>query len=168
MLHTRWTGAVIGLSVPLVCGGAILLRTSPHPAVAASGVTVRDTIPPDVLERAAVARAHMQAILQGIAIYANDNNDALPPHLWQLYPHYVTDPLAFWHPGDNDPPPTTIDNDVPNAPNSALISFEINPASVLGGCTWYVRDNSAANNGGYFVQTLGGMRLRDGSTDPVE
>lgn len=153
MLHKRWAGVVMGLSVPLLCGAVVLLRTTPHPAGAARGATVRDTIPPDVLERAAVARAHMGAILQGIAIYANDNNDALPPHLWQLYPQYVPDPLAFWHPGDGDPPPTTIDNDVPNAPNSALISFEINPAGILGACTWVIRDNSAENNGGYFVQT---------------
>jgi hypothetical protein len=77
-----------------------------------------------------------------------------------LYPEYVSDPLTFWHPGDSDPPPTTIDNDVPNAPNSSRISFELDfgdqPNCVLFFDALGMRDNSAENNAGRFIMRYDG------------
>mgnify|MGYP000176876811 FL=1 len=124
----------------------------------AAGGGLRDEVPADVVERALVARANMQAIVQAVFIYMNDNFDQPPPTLAALYPTLISDPLVFWHPGDSDPPPTTIDNDVPNAPNSARISFDIDLSTFRNGGCWgevpWIRDNSPANNGGWFATEL--------------
>lgn len=122
----------------------------------------RSDVPPDVIERATIARQHMNRIRNALAVYMNQY-DWPPAHASALYPEWIDDPLAFWHPGDSDPPPTTIDNDVPNAPNSALISFDID---LSGGRNWpdnhaYIRDNSAANNGGLFINENWGMWYTD-------
>jgi hypothetical protein len=69
----------------------------------------------------------------------------------------VSDPLTFWHPGDSDPAPTTIDNSVPDAPNSAAISFEWADLPVAPGSPpdmVLLRDSTADNNGGLFVNMV--------------
>lgn len=124
-------------------------------ATASSGDSgVRD-VPPEVAANAAIARQRMSLILGAIAVYQNDNGDLPPARLSDLYPTLIADPLVFWHPGDSDPPPTTIDNDVPNAPNSAAISFDVNWAAFSAGgpaCdVWQIRDNTSQNNAGLLV-----------------
>lgn len=88
--------------------------------------------------------------------YAFENKSFLPARLSDLYkrsfPYRVDRPRDFWHPGDNQPYPLLIDNDVPNGEHSALISFEFPGAGKnlgqLKRDDIVVRDNSAANNGG--------------------
>lgn len=119
----------------------------------------------DVLRDSDVARERMRRLRVGLEIFANKHGGEYPDDLSELYPAYVSDPLCFWHPGDSDPPPTTIDNSVPNAPNSARISFD-----------WFIthrgrqltllRDNSPDNNGGLFVNMLFGVYEWVFETDP--
>lgn len=110
----------------------------------------------DVLENSDIARDRMGQLCLGLALWANQYDGSLPEDPAVLYPDFVSDPLAFWHPGDTDPPPTTIDNSVPNAPNSARISFDI----ISDGSRWgspdrvLIWDNTPANNGGLFVNML--------------
>jgi hypothetical protein len=137
-------------------------------ALVRAGVADSGAIPADVLARSDIARAHMKQIAQALYNYAMENQDRLPPDLRMLYPDYVSDPAVFWHPGDSDPKPTTIDNNVPNQPNSTRISFEFASAAspgAWGGCDPLVWDNSAANNGGLFVNKVFGYGSWV-STDP--
>lgn len=112
----------------------------------------------DVLENSDIARERMERIILATCIRANDTGGAplAAPHL--LYPEYIDDPLVFWHPGDPDPPPTTIDNSVPNAPNSAQISFTILDPNCWEGPVppggIQIRDNSAENNEGQFINLM--------------
>ena len=100
-----------------------------------------------VLLRSEIARQHMQRIAAAYWIYENENEwPPTPPHV--LYPGYVQNPALFWHPGDVDPRPRTINNSTPDALNSAQISFTW--CSHPWDCV-QLRDNSAANNGGRFV-----------------
>ncbi len=120
----------------------------------------------DVYRNARIAQERMGKIHFAYALYLNDHNLQDPPDWSDLYPDYVSDPLTFWHPGDSDPPPTTIDNSVPNAPNSAQISFELRG----GYAGWRVRDlpaildNTPDNNEGLFINFL--TRDRHVETDP--
>ncbi len=96
----------------------------------------------------------------GVALYAyaSDNSGRLPPRLSTLDPHKLFRPTLFWHPGDSDPYPLTIDNDDLNQPNSAQISFEFVAAGqdldLLGPNEILLRDNTPANNGGNGILVL--------------
>ena len=87
-----------------------------------------------------------------------------PDQASQLFSQgYLDDPLAFYSNGDTDPPPTTIDNDVSNAANSAQISFDyLGGGQTLDGpSTVLFQDNSADNNAGlgkYFT-TIGSSAI---------
>ncbi len=144
----RATVLGVGLVGGLLAGGLMF-------ATASSGTSHGRDVPPEVAANAALARQRMTLILGAIALYQNDNGDLLPARLSDLYPTLIADPLVFWHPGDSDPPPTTIDNDVPNAPNSAAISFDVNLAAFSAGgpaCdVWQIRDNTPLNNAGLFA-----------------
>ena len=124
----------------------------------------------DVFSDAAIAQQRMRQLAVGLAMYWNEYHDASPPSPpspADLFPEYVSDPLVFWHPGDSDAAPTTIDNNAVNAANSASISFEWVDFAAGGdrvADSVILRDNSAANNGGLFVS----MITADGviETDP--
>ena len=92
------------------------------------------------------------ALYRALIEYSLGHDDYLPTSLAQLYPAYEGSASVFWHPGDSDPMPTTIDNAVPNAPKSALISYEFPVAGrslgTLDMDEVILRDNSPANNGG--------------------
>jgi hypothetical protein len=111
-------------------------------------------VPPQVIANAQIAQANMQRIVQAIAVYQNEHR-VPPPKLSSLYPQWIDDPRVFWHPGDADPPPTSIDNDVPNGVNSAQISFQANlPLFEWSACRGeqsLMHDNTASNNDGFFV-----------------
>ena len=118
-----------------------------------------DTPPPDILENSEVARERMRRLWTGLCIYENEHEHG-PSDPAELFPQYVPDPLTFWHPGDPDPPPTTIDNSAPNAPNSARISFEWLDSLRCGGDhadSFLIWDNSAENNGGFFINRFSGI-----------
>jgi hypothetical protein len=106
-----------------------------------------------VLWRAEIARQHMRQLSLGYQIYRNDYG--APPHLVDLYPHYVSNPRSFWHPGDRNRAPTTIDNEVPNGRNSARISFDW-PLAVSDYTLDLplIQDNTAANNDGRLVNFM--------------
>jgi len=113
------------------------------------------TRPDDVLVNSDIARQRMWRLMTALAIYQNEHDRAGPDDLADLYPLYISDPLDFWHPGDSDPPPTTINNSILNAQNSARISFEwdtLGPAGPMDRVM--IRDNSASNNAGLFVNLL--------------
>ncbi|MCC6156385.1 MAG: hypothetical protein IT367_21640, partial [Candidatus Hydrogenedentes bacterium] len=115
----------------------------------------------------AIASANLRAIGAGLLIYAAGNRNAFPGKLSMLYEGgWVADPRTFWNPGDSDAYPLTIDNDVPDGPDSAQISFEyLGPG--LGGSNdpgqIVLRDNSAANNAGRGINVL----YYDGRTEFV-
>lgn len=114
-------------------------------------------IPADVLARSDIARANMMQIASAMSVYANENWGVFPPDIRMLYPGYISDPAVFWHPGDSDPKPTTINNNTQNQPNSTRISFEFTAAaSSEDMCEGdpLIWDNSSANNGGLFVNKL--------------
>lgn len=128
-------------------------------AVIAMGSAFRPSNPPlpeEVLRNSDIARERMRRLRFGVLFFMNDNQLMLPSDPAELFPRYVPDPLTFWHPGDSDPPPTTIDNSVPNAVNSARISFEWGDLDFNSpACDApQLRDNSAENNGGHFVNLL--------------
>lgn len=98
------------------------------------------------------AVSRLRLLHQNATIYSFDHQDHFPALASQLYhPDYVTDPTTFYSPGDSNDPPTTIVGDVPDAPDSAAISFDYpgagqstggNPSSLL-----FV-DNTDANHAG--------------------
>lgn len=95
-------------------------------------------------------RSNLQTIASALYTYAAENQDYLPPRLSTLYPAYVSDPAVFWNPGDTDPCPTTIDNDEPNQPNSAQVSFVFLGAGkrLREAPFILVQDNATRNNWG--------------------
>jgi hypothetical protein len=98
-----------------------------------------------------IAASNLRSIGLALLIYSNENADHLPTTLSMLYPHPFARPTVFWHPGDSDPYPLTINNDVLNQPNSAQISFEYlgsGHTSYEDPRTIVAQDNSPANNGG--------------------
>ncbi|MDX2198671.1 MAG: dockerin type I repeat-containing protein [Phycisphaerae bacterium] len=144
----------------LICGVALLVVSgalrAAVPSLSPGGAAL--SVPTQVEQDARVARARMVQIWEALNLYMNEHNERLPARLSALYPTYISDPLVFHHPGDPDPPPTTIDNDIPNATNSARISFK-SPLP-LGGWGWQsvcqpsVIDNGSENNAGLFVNQL--------------
>lgn len=109
----------------------------------------------DVFTNAEIAHQRMRELCIALNHYMYDNREQLPASPADLYPVFVTDPLVFWHPGDSDPAPTTIDNDVLNAPNSAAISFEwVDFGQPAYGDMIILRDSSADNNGGQFISMI--------------
>ncbi len=109
---------------------------------------------PDTL----IAQNHLQQLGAALRIYLGDNGDRLddPIHLWQS--GEVSDPTLFWNPGDVDPQPGIINNSVPNAWNSARISFEfatcLRPCEGILGDEPVIWDNTPDNNGGEFISFL--------------
>ena len=109
----------------------------------------------DVLPDSDIARERMYCLHAGFALFLNSHGGAAPDDPAELFPDYVSDPLCFYHPGDSDPPPEIIDNSVPNAPNSAQISFAWGN---LDDCSApdevFIQDNTEENNGGQFINML--------------
>ena len=96
-------------------------------------------------------QSRMRELLTAAIIYMYEH-DALPPDLRTLYTDGYASPCTFYNPGDTDPAPTTIDNEIPNAPNSAQISFAF-PAAGMSEYqilpnTIVLIDNTSANNAG--------------------
>lgn len=138
-------------------------------AAGATGIRagLLESIPADVLARWDLARENMRKLAIGMAMYANDNNGKYPTDLRKLYPKYVASAAYVWHPGDSDPVPASIDTNDPNQPNSTRISFEFTAARSereLCEADPLVWDNSAANNGGYFINKV--TRSAVVETDP--
>ncbi|HSW44928.1 MAG TPA: hypothetical protein VLM89_05105, partial [Phycisphaerae bacterium] len=127
-------------------------------SVAGTARLSSDPIPDEALKRSEIARAHMKQIAQALDAYATANKGNYPPDLRMLYPKYISDPAVFWHPGDSDPKPTTIDNNEPNQPNSTRISYEYTSALYnTQTCRFYepmVWDNSDSNNGGFLINKV--------------
>ena len=96
--------------------------------------------------------SRMRSIMYALLIYANDHNDVLPPDLKTLYDEGYVEACDFYSPGDSDPAPTIIDNEVPNAPNSAQISYSYPaagmPESQLDPNVVVLADNSIDNHAG--------------------
>ena len=99
-----------------------------------------------------VVQSRLKNLATGTLIYANDHDNDFPDLASTLFTlGYVDDALSFYNPADWDDAPTTIGNDVPDAANSALISFDFPSA---GGSTSdppgnvMFTDNSTANNAG--------------------
>ena len=116
------------------------------------------TEPPDALPlptSASVARANLARLVRAMRLYCNDNEEWLPDTLSRLYPGDLASPASFWNPGDEDPPPTHIENDVPDGANSALVSFDYPAAGMrewqLDPQTVVIKDNAPSNNNGYGV-----------------
>jgi hypothetical protein len=146
MLRTRRIWAVSGF---VVCCATLVFIT-----LLRAGVVGNNSIPPDVLARSDIARANMKLIAGALYVYANENSDDFPPDLMMLYPNLISDPTVFWHPGDSDPAPTTIDNQEPNQPNSLRISYEFThhkSADDLCATDPIIWDNTAENNAGLFI-----------------
>lgn len=114
-------------------------------------------------ERAAIAQGNLRVLLLAESVYANDNNEWFPLDPAWLYPDIVDTPQTFWHPGDadNPQPPVMINNSASNAPNSARISFDflITRPGFYADDDVAIRDNTAANNEGAFINfvTLDGV-----------
>ncbi|MCH8052610.1 MAG: hypothetical protein IH895_00980 [Planctomycetes bacterium] len=97
----------------------------------------------------------MHCLQNGFGLFLNAHPGATPDDPAELFPDYVSDPLCFYHPGDSDPPPDTIDNSVPNAPNSARISFAwLNLEDCCALDEVFIQDNTEENNGGQFINML--------------
>ncbi len=83
--------------------------------------------------------------------FAANQDDFLPETASLLFTDgWVDDAWLFHNPGDADPVPTTISNDVPNAKDSALISFDFPGAGrhqSLNSELMFI-DNTSANNAG--------------------
>lgn len=123
---------------------------------------IPNPLPADTLAKWQTSQTNMRTIYLALATYANDHNGNYPSDLTILYPAYISDPAVFWHPGDSQAAPTTIDNNNPDQLNSTRISYEYNLSA--GNCGPVIWDNSAGNNAGYFVTKV----VRNGvvTTDP--
>ncbi len=67
----------------------------------------------------------LRSLRDALFQYAIDHDDQVPDQLSTLFLEgYVDEPGLFYSLGDVDLPPATIDNDVPNTPDSALISYD--------------------------------------------
>jgi hypothetical protein len=96
-------------------------------------------------------RMRLRELLIAALFYVNDHG-AMPPDLLTLYTGGYASPCSFYNPGDTDPAPATIDNEIPNAPNSAQISFAFPAAGMsehqILPNTIVLIDNTSANNAG--------------------
>jgi len=110
-------------------------------------------LPDDVFTNSEIARQRMYRLMGAFGMYWNYHEvPPSEPHL--LFPDWESDPLTFWHPGDSDPPPETIDNSVPNAPNSARISFDWPVAWDGAPDQVFIQDNTPDNNAGEFINMI--------------
>lgn len=115
-----------------------------------------------VADHALVAQRNLRALWSAEAIYSNENSEWFPLDPAWLFDLGLAAPETFFHPGDpNNSPPTTINNSGSNAPNSARISFDFvitQPSRHLIDEV-AIRDNTAGNNGGQFINfvTLDGV-----------
>jgi hypothetical protein len=123
--------------------------------LAGSMLAARHVHGDEVIDNAIMAHKKLMRLRVAVLIYMNDNGEHLddPQH---LFPTYVTDPLMFWHPGDNDPAPLTINNSLPNTRDSAQVSFLFHTGDVGGlqGDDYMIWDASPANNKGRFISTI--------------
>lgn len=72
-----------------------------------------------------IVELQLQELHDALLQYAADHGGNAPDQLSALFVEdYVSNPSLFYSPGDSDESPHTIDNDVPNAPNSALVSYD--------------------------------------------
>ncbi|NOX58253.1 MAG: EF-hand domain-containing protein [Planctomycetes bacterium] len=114
----------------------------------------------DVQANALVAHSRMQQLNHAALIYLNDNEEFFDDPL-RLIDSGLVQPITFWHPGDSDPAPTTIDNSFPNQTNSTQISFLFRTGdySNVVGDEFVIWDNSPTNNAGQFFSmvTLDGL-----------
>ncbi len=118
----------------------------------------------EAIDNAEVANARMQQLHSAVLIYLNDNEFILDDPL-RLAEGNAIPPVTFWHPGDDDPEPTLIDNSNPNHKNSAQISFLFRTGdySALRPDELVIWDSSPANgNGQYF-----GMMTKDGVFETI-
>lgn len=155
------TGCAMTAFSRILTGMGVLAAATTLAATAmmVAGIKTQTTPPPEVFENSDVGRERMRRLWIGLCIYENEHSHG-PSEPAELFPHYVPDALTFWHPGDSDPPPTTIDNSVPNAPNSARISFEwLEPLRCEADYadSFLIWDNSADNNAGYFINRYSGI-----------
>jgi hypothetical protein len=109
----------------------------------------------EIVDNAVIAHHRLLRLSTAIYIYLNDNNLQLDDPL-RLAGFAGLTPESFWHPGDDDPMPTFIDNSIPNAPNSAQVSFLFRTAwqGNLQPDQLMIWDASPANNGGNFISVL--------------
>ena len=120
--------------------------------LAGSAMAVRSVAGDEVVDNSVIAHIRLKGLAVALSIYLNDNLERLddPVHLLQSV---EIEPEAFWHPGDNDPAPTQIDNSIPNAANSAQISF-LFQTGFLGGLAGddpIIWDASPFNNDSQFI-----------------
>jgi hypothetical protein len=96
--------------------------------------------------------SRLRLLYENAMFYSFEHQDRFPDQASTLFSlNYINDPLAFYSPGDANAPPTTINNDVPNAANSAQISFAYpgagQPTGTPPDALLFV-DNTPANNAG--------------------
>ncbi len=106
-----------------------------------------------------IAQAHLKRISRALNSYQSDYFEIYPDSLGDLMPSsQVKSPRSFWNPGDADPMPTAITNDLPDALNSASISFDYLVAGMtyddVTSETIMLRDNSPANNDGLGINIV--------------
>ncbi len=88
-----------------------------------------------------------------VSNYASTHGGFMPDFASALYSEgLINDPRVFYSDGDADPVPTTINNDEPDAANSAQISFSFPGAGLhvddLSSGAAIFEDNAASNNAG--------------------
>lgn len=106
-------------------------------------------------------RYKLQQLRSAALSYASDHGGFLPDLASDLFAEgYITDPRVFYSDGDVNSSPTTINNDVPDASESAQISFGFPAAGIENSgslCSTVIfEDNSVSNNAGLgkFITTL--------------
>jgi hypothetical protein len=111
----------------------------------------------EIVDNAVVAHHRLVALHTAVHIYMNENEEQIddPLHLIEPYGGGPT-PESFWHPGDNDPMPTFIDNSIPNAPNSTQVSFLFRTGviGILPPDDFLIWDASPVNNAGQFISVI--------------
>jgi hypothetical protein len=122
---------------------------------AASCVAVaafRSALGDEVTNNAVTAHKRLKALHTAVSIYTNDSEEQLDDPIHLMGSVDLT-PQDFWHPGDNDPTPTSLDNSIPNAPNSTQISFIFQTGYIgeLPADTPLIWDANPLNNAGRFV-----------------
>ena len=123
-------------------------------ADAAAAFYVKSNLTAPAIE---TAQANLRQIGVALRGYADANGGKYPAKLSMLYPDWVSAPSVFWNPGDSNPCPTTINNDVPNKANSAQISYRYSGGTYTTNCSpeaVLVVDESLANNLGSGINVL--------------
>lgn len=108
-----------------------------------------------VIDNAVIAHRRLVALGRAVAIYINDHGGRLDDSL-HLVENSELSPEVFWHPGDNDPAPTALDNSIPNSPNSTQISFLFRTGDLEGLARddIVIWDASPLNNAGRFLSFI--------------